>query len=110
MKQFKRTKILDKNTAIDKVSIPHSANGELEVYVEDDMYGMVENEKDLIKTVNIYNYLDFPVEKGEPIGEVTVQYNNNTKTMELVAKEDIKEEGIINTVVFALKNFIASVF
>lgn len=110
MNQFKRTKILDKTIPVDKVSIPHSANGKVEVYVEDDMYGMVKDEEEVSKVINIYNYLDFPVEKGKVLGEITVQYNNNTKKMDLIAKEDLKEDGFINTVMFALKNFIASAF
>ena len=110
VKDFKKSKVLDKRIATDSVVIKDSANGKIDVYPEGDLYGMVANNKDLSKTINIYDNLQFPVKKGQPIGEVIVKYNNNIKKVKLVVKEDVKEKSFINTSFFALKNFLAYAF
>ncbi len=107
---FKKSKILDKKIATDSLVIPNSANGKIAVYPEGDLYGMIANKKDLSKTVKIYDQLKFPVKKGQPVGEVTIKYNDNIKTMNLVAQEDIKQKNFINTSLFTLKNFLAYAF
>lgn len=106
-KDYNKEKVLDKNKSIDNVFVPGSANGQIDVYAKEDMYGMIKKGEKIDKTTNIYNHLNFPVKKGETIGEVTVEYNGNTKTMELIANEDLKQEGLINTLVLAIRNFLA---
>lgn len=106
-KDYKKEKVLDKNKSIDQVFVPGSANGQVDVYPREDMYGMFKKGEKIDKTTNIYNYLNFPVKKGETIGEVTVEYNGNTKTMELIANEDLKQKSFINTLALAIRNFLA---
>lgn len=109
-KNFKKIKILDKNIATDSIEISNSANGEIDVFPIDDVYGMVADKEDLSKTIRINKNLNFPVKKGKTIGEVTVKYNDNIKKSKLVAEEDIKENTFINTSFFAIKDFLEHVF
>lgn len=108
--KFNRDKILDKQKEVEVVAIPGSANGNIDVYPEDDLYGLVREGEKISKSVNVFNILEFPIRQGEPIGEITVEYNGNIKTMNLVAKEDIRQNTIVNTAVIAFRNFISSVF
>ena len=109
-KDFKKIKVLDKSVATDSIEISNSANGKIDVYPRDDVYGMVANKEDLSKIIKINKNLDFPVKKGQTIGEVTVKYNDNIKKSKLVAEEDIKEKTFINTSFFVIKNFLEHVF
>lgn len=108
--KFNRDKILDKQKEVEVVAIPGSANGNIDVYPEDDLYGLVRDGENISKSVNVFNILEFPIKQGQPIGEITVEYNGNIKTMNLVAKEDIRQNTIVNTAVIAFRNFISSVF
>lgn len=108
--KFKREKILDKEVVLDTVLIPDSANGDVEVYPKDDVYGMTQNGQDIRKIINVYNYLEFPVKKGETVGEVTLEYGGNIKKMDLVAREDIKEDGFINVVFLTVRSFFTKFF
>lgn len=108
--KFKREKILDKDIEVDTVIIPDSANGKVEVYPEDDMYGMTQDGQDISKDINVYNYLEFPIKKGDPVGEVTLEYGGNIKKINLVAQEDIKEDGFINVVLLTFRSFFTKFF
>lgn len=108
--QFDRKKLLDQDTVIEKSQIPGSANGKVDIYPKQDMYGMIPKGEQVSEEVYIYNYLEFPVEPGQTIGEIEFKYNNNIKSMDLVAREEIKAQGIINTLVMAVKGFVSSVF
>ena len=108
--KFKKDKVLDKQKEVDYVTVPDSANGKIKVYPEDDLYGIVRDGDEISKTISVFNVSEFPVKKGDPIGKVTVEYNDNKKTMNLLAKEEIQQNTIVNTVIMAFRNFMASVF
>ena len=50
------------------------------------------------------------MKKGETVGEVTLEYGGNIKKMDLVAREDIKEDGFINVVFLTVRSFFTKFF
>lgn len=109
-KDFKKEKILNKNSPVKTVNIEDSANKRVEVYPKDDLFAMLTGEEHVDVTTNVYNYLDYPIEPGETIGEIIVKYNEKTKKVDLIAKEELKENGILNVAILTIRNFIASFF
>ena len=75
-----------------------------------DQYGMFSDKEELSKVINIDKDLKFPIIKGESIGEITVEYNGNTKKSKLVAREEIKENTFINSSYFKIKDFLEHAF
>lgn len=108
--KYKKEKILDSNIAIDSIVIPGSANGKIKIFAEDDIYGMIDSIENISKTTNIYDYLEFPIKPGQPVGEIVLKYDDNIKRINLVAKEEILKEGFINTSIFVMRSFLAHVF
>ncbi len=109
-KKFKKDQVLDKESAIKTVSIEDSANKRVQVYPNEDMYAMLSGEEHVDISTNVYNFLDYPVEPGETIGEVIVKYDGKVKKVDLIAKEELKESGIINMAILTVRSFIASFF
>ena len=109
-KEFKKIKVIDKNIASDSIEITNSANGKVNIYPMYDQYGMVSDKEEVSKTISIDDNLKFPIIKGESIGEITVEYNGNTKKSRLVAREEIKENTFINESYFKIKNFLEHAF
>lgn len=109
-KKYKNKKILSSDVVIDSVVIPGSANGKVKLFVEDDMYGMINGEENISKATNIYSYLEFPVKPGQPVGEVVVKYNDNVKKINLIAKEEVLKDTFLNTLSLTMRSFIAHAF
>lgn len=108
--KYKKEKILEVDKAIHILKVPGSANGKIKVFAEEDVYGMVSGDEEISNTVNIYNHLEFPVRRGQAIGEVVVKYDDNTKKINLIAKEELLKDGIINKAKLSFKGFLENVF
>lgn len=86
------------------------------------MFPVRPDEKDLYKPVVKLNEVIAPVEKGQAIGSVTVEYSGKdineylrpgdekSASVNLVAKDQVEEAGWIRLFFRAIKNFIGGIF
>lgn len=107
---FRKEKVLDQKSPLKTVTIEESANKSVEVYPNEDMYAVITGEEHIDVATNIYNFLEYPVEPGDTIGEAVVTYSGKVKKIDLVAREELKESGFINVAILTIRSFIASFF
>jgi serine-type D-Ala-D-Ala carboxypeptidase (penicillin-binding protein 5/6) len=51
-----------------------------------------------------------PIKKGDPLGKVTVTYNGQVKTVDLIANDDVEKGSWIRLLFRSIKNFFGNMF
>lgn len=109
-KDYKKEKILDKNVSIDTISVGSIFKSRREVYPIQDVYGILKEGQNIDKQVVIYDYLQSPIKKGDVVGQITLKYGENEKTIDLTINKDIRKLSFIGSVIGSIKGFVSTIF
>ncbi len=109
--QYGIDNILDKNTYKDKIIINNAKNREVNYYLNEDVNIISKKgSRDVKYKIDKELYdLKAPISKNSIIGKLTLTYDGEKYTYDLIVKDDIKKANIFNIIYFNFKDMISGI-
>ena len=95
---FKSVLLIEKGYLLDSAKVSDAKDSARVAFtVEDDVYMTLENTADveaISKDIEITKEVKAPIHRGDSFGTVTYSYNGKSKTVDVVAANDVKRDNI----------------
>lgn len=105
---FKKDTILKSDKSLGQIFINNSKKRKLNYYLEKDITLVVPKDVrniDYKYDINLSN-AKAPLKKGDKVGTLTLEANNETLTYNLIVKENVKKSNILNRMINNLKDIL----
>lgn len=105
---YKKDTILKSDKTLGQIFINNSKKRKLNYYLEKDITLVVPKDVrniDYKYDINLSNP-KAPLKKGDKVGTLTLEANNETLTYNLIAKENVKKSNILNRMINNLKDIL----
>ena len=89
----------DKGDTVGNLAVEKGVISSVDAVLSEDASFFIKKSKssNVVQNISLNEHLEAPIEKGQTIGSVTYSLDNNTiKTINIVAKDEVKKLNLIN--------------
>lgn len=107
LEDYEKQRLYSTFDVIDRVKIDGSSYKTVDISPTEDIEVFISEGEEPVEKVDIYGGIKAPIRRGDVIGQMTLQYGDNIRHVDITVTEDLSRFKMARTVV---ANFITSIF